>query len=143
MLDSLEYRIAKGRVESYEHSTDAIVQASQQAQQCADCEEFLEKGILACDALQLLEVVVRDAILDGHLKPTPTDTALVHGLYTAWLTQSQRAENWIASNVASGYKIKNLAEFQACRERVEDWLERRDWLSRASKTRQKFAEELW
>lgn len=143
MLDSLEYRIAKGRIESYEHSADAIISASHEAQDCLDCEEFLDKGIRACQALERLDVVVREAIVEGHLQPSPDVRTMVRDLFAGWLKQSQRAEPWIAKLVESGYDIRNLPEFRACCESIQDWLERKDWLDLAGRTRQKFAEELW
>ena len=143
MLESLEYRIAKGRIESYELSTDAIVRQSQQAQDCMDCEIFLEKGIRACEAITLFGEIVRDAIVEGHLEPTPDVIEIPQTLYSGWRKQSERAQEWIAKHVENGYDITNLAEFRKCCEHVQDWLERKDWLDRASKTRQRFAEELW
>jgi hypothetical protein len=142
MLDSLEYRIAKGRIESYEHSADAIVTASQAAQDCLDCEEFLGKGIHACQALVRLDEVVREAIVEGHLQPTPEVRGLVHALFAGWLKQSERAEPWITKHVESGFEMRNLVEFRECCESIEDWLERKDWLDLAAKNRQKFVEAL-
>ncbi|HUE71501.1 MAG TPA: hypothetical protein VMP01_11510 [Pirellulaceae bacterium] len=143
MLDSLEYRVAKGRIESYEHSADEISRASEEAQECLECEDLLQKGIKACEALEILEIVVRDAVAEGHLQPTPEVKSLIHALFAEWLQQSQRAAKWIDRQIEKGYDLKHLAEFRESCGRVEEWLDRQDWLTRAATTRRKFAEELW
>lgn len=143
MLDSLEYRVAKGRVESYEHSADAISQSSQEAQEYLECEELLGKSIKACQALEILEVVVRDAVAEGHLQLTAEARSLIHALFAKWHEQSKRVARWIDRQVEKGYELKDLAEFHECCERIEEWLDRQDWLTRAAGTRRRFAEDLW
>lgn len=145
MLEPLELEIARAKIERYEHDADeAVVRDSKLAQECADCEEFLQTGIHALVWLERSEETIVEAVSEGVFEMTPRLEEAIEALHQAWLRPCGFAEKWIAKCQKNGYDIKNLAEFRDCCERAQDWLEQNAWHKQARATQEeRFAQEPW
>lgn len=143
--ESLELRIARSRIESYEHDADeAIVRASNQAQDCLDCEAFLNKGIQALEWLERYEQALVEATTEGIVEMTPDLEDGLEVLHSAWLRPCDFAEKWIAKCVQNGFEVKKLAMFRDCCERAREWLDRNDSYKKSKALREEcFSQEPW
>jgi len=149
MIESLEYRIANGRVRDYDAQADAhakLINESERAQDCMDCEAFLEKGIKALSAIECFADIAREAHEEGVVdyKDSLKLQQAAELLFEMWHRRSEFAENWIAKCQRNGYDISYLVEWRASCERAQEWLERREWLKRSTNVaRARFQQEPW
>lgn len=148
MYESLEFKIAKNRIRIFEEDEDGerIVKASKQAQDCMDCEAFLQKGIRAIESMVLCEKIFQDALSEEIIQRKDAEALIgqIEVLYRVWIQKSEFSKKWIAKCHRNGYDISNLAEFRACQEQAQHWLERKDWLKRSAKAgRSGFKGEPW
>ena len=134
VYDALEYRIAKRRVDDF---TDAVIHEHHNAMDCLDCEEFLDKGIKACQSIMKLIDTIREANYLGLTTDVPEFRNVIDVLYGSWLTHFDKAEDWIASLREKGHRPNNMHEMIQCREMFEECLQRHDWIRRSATARHK------
>lgn len=145
-MEPLELQIARSRIEEYEHASasESIAKESERAQDCMDCEEFLDKGIAALHWLERSEEVFSEASVRFDFDFSPELLEAVEALHETWLRPCDFAEKWIAKCMANGYEIRNLATFRDCCARAREWLERDSYYKQSKAAReQRFAEEAW
>ncbi len=116
-LGDYSLQLAKKFVEEYGARDDQLTQEHVAAMQCRDCEEFLEAGIEAQKWLRQSANVLREAARAGIEVSRDAKEALDH-LYRAWLRPCPNAEARIREQEERGFKVANLAEFQAARDHV-------------------------
>jgi len=119
MPDVSDYslRLAKKHVEEYRNQ-DAIMSQHREAMACRDCEGFLERGIEAYNWLRHADRVLRQAAVEGFEVPEEARDALA-ALYRAWLHPCPRAEERIKEQEERNFRLRNLHEFRAACEYVE------------------------
>lgn len=145
MLDNLELRIARSKIERFQHEANAsVVSESTAALDCMACEEFLSNGIAALEWLERSEQCFHEADSEGIFEVTTQLSEAIETLYSAWLIPCPRAEQWIVRCRANGYEITNLDQFRDCKSRVQDWLDRNVLYKKSKEAREeRFAEEAW
>ncbi len=145
LLESLELRIARQKIERYQHDADkALIGDSEQAQDCLDCEAFLAGGIRALEWLERSENAIAEAVAEGVFDMRPELEDGLEALHHAWLRPCAFAEEWIASCQENGYEIKNLTVFRECCQRAREWTERNSLYKQSKAVRQeRFAQEAW
>jgi hypothetical protein len=143
-IESLELQIARSKIQQYEHDAEeSVVRASRQAQDCMECETFLDVGIAALEWLERAEESINVAEAEGFEIPTGVDEAIAV-LHVAWLRPCHFAEKWIAKCQATGYDIRNLAAFRDCCARAQEWLDRDAFYKHSRGAREeRFAQEPW
>lgn len=97
---------------------DAVIKDHYEAQDCNDCEDFLQMGIDAFEWIIRADEVIRAAIYAGDME---YDEELDHGiqlLLKVWLRPCENAFKWIAKCESLGFKIHNLAHFRECHNEV-------------------------
>lgn len=117
MADSLAFRSAQTHVKCFSDESN-IIEQSNQALECRDCEDFLQLGIDAFRWLNRADESIRLAVFAGYPHNEAADNALA-ALYKAWLDPCVPAERWIAIQEERGYHIDNLTEFRNCVAEVE------------------------
>ena len=119
MPDVSDYslRLAKKRVEEY-RDQDAIMSQHQEAMACRDCEDFLEHGIEAYNWLRQADRVLRQAAVEGFGVSEEARDALA-ALYRVWLNPCPHAEERIKQQEERNFRLRNLHEFRAACEYVE------------------------
>lgn len=142
--ESLELQIASSQVQHFEDEVDPVVQQHQAAEDCSNCERFLELGINASKWLARAEEAFTVAEAEGLIERTASLDNAIKVLYQRWLDTGERAERWIARVQLNDYSIDNLQDFRVSAARVRDWLERRAWYEESqAAAAQRFAEEPW
>lgn len=141
MHDCLELQIARSQMDRFEHVADPLMQDVYQAEDCRQCEEFLQKGITAFDSIARAEQVIFLADNEGIIDCSPELLLLVKELYARWLGPCKRADAWIERVEANGFVVDNLAKYRDCCEAVQDWLEHNEWQDLSRAAREQLIEE--
>ncbi len=137
--DSLEYRLAAHYVDDF---ADHVMKDHYAAMESYDCQELMEKGILAFEWLDRAEKTIREASYLGIVDFTVDAKESVEKLYGAWLNPCVKVDQWLDNLLAQGYRPANVDRFQECKAEVADRTQRKAWASLARKARLKrLAEE--
>jgi glycine/D-amino acid oxidase-like deaminating enzyme len=143
MGEPLELQIARSKVAEYEHE-ESIVRDSKHAQDCLDCEAWLELGVEALEWLERAEEVFTEASARFNFDFSNDLVEALETLHLAWLRPRAFAEQWIARCEENGYQIRNVEGFRSCCTRGQEWLARNSQYKLAREAReQRFAEEPW
>ena len=126
MSEPLEITLARFEVEQYADiaEEDPVVRASQQAQYCLDCEEFLDKGIQSFASIECGERTLYRAHTAGLIDLTPELETAIEVIRRRWLRPCAFAEAWIANCESNGYQVRNAEEFRTSCRRANEWFER-------------------
>ena len=139
--EALDMTIAREAVQEFH---DVVMNDHREAMQALDCEEFLEKGILAFDWLKQAENTVREAIARDIIKLTEEGHKAFESLYYSWLNPCETAEARISTAKKNGYNPENLDRFNECCEQVRTWIEENEWRKRTRKAvAGRFSKEPW
>lgn len=147
MSEPLELELARFEVEQYNENIvdeEIIIHASKQAQDCMDCEEFLDKGIRSFGTIEHGEATLYRAHAAGLIDVTPELEQGIEAIRRRWLRPCSFAETWIAKCQNNGYEIRNLDAFRNCCERANEWFEQRREFERAKSIRdERLIQEPW
>lgn len=141
MEQSLELRIANESVRDFH---EEIMREHHAAMACCDCEERLQKGIVAYRWLSNAEATVREGIVRGFLEGEKATEALeaAYLLYQTWLYPCETAWKWVELLQLEGYTPDNLEEFRECADQVAAWVEEHQWREKTRVARsRRFAAE--
>jgi hypothetical protein len=99
--------------------------SDENAMECRDCEEHLQKGIVALKWLQSAERTLRQADYEGLKTFSPELQRALYRLYEKWLAPCEAAQKRIVSLEANGYSPDNLVAFAEACEIANDIVQRR------------------
>lgn len=120
---SLAFRTARGFVARYEdESSDLVLNEHYEAQDCQECESFLQLGIDAFEWLMRADLAIRRAVYGGERDYDARMDENVTLLLRRWQEPCKVAELWIAEQIKRGYEVSNLEEFRKCCREVADIL---------------------
>jgi hypothetical protein len=114
---SFELELAKKRVERFKDVSDELMRDHLDAMQCLDCQDALEKGVHAFEAIRRADDVLREAAGEG-IPVSEQLIAFVESLYELWLTPCELVEQWIRELEARGYRPDNLDKFREASRQV-------------------------
>jgi hypothetical protein len=117
-MGNIALRTATTFVNSFT-SEDAVIEASRQADDCRDCEDFLQLGIDAFDWLIRADQKIREAIFDGAEGFDPLVEDALRLLCQRWLKPCEHARKWAVIQFNRGYKVDNLDRFNECCEEMQ------------------------
>lgn len=146
MSEPLEIALARFEVEQYADiaDEDAVVRESKQAQDCFDCEEFLEKGIQSFTSIECGERTLYRAHTAGLIDLTPELETAIEVIRRRWLRPCTFAEAWIANCEKNGYQVRNATEFRSSCRRAKEWFESAAEFERAKAIRdEQLMQEPW
>ena len=124
--DLLEYRLAKLHVDSFH---DSVMKDHRDAMECRDCEDHLEKGIVAVKWVRQAEETISEAIRAGLIEFSPNRLSeIMRALLGAWLKSADKAEEWIGKLSECGHRPGNLEAFRAVASEAREAYELRQWL---------------
>jgi hypothetical protein len=135
MSDNFVLKLAHLRIHEYADDFGDLMSRHEDAMECRDCEEFLQRGIESARFLFIAENIFRDADYRGI---SPYDDELrnaVESLYLAWFNPSEFADKWIDRLKTRGYVPDNLDTFRQTCESMRDAVERKEWQSHATAAR--------
>lgn len=113
-IDSLAFRTACNRINSYRDESEALMARHAEATECRDCEDFLCMGIEAFDWLARADEAIRSAVYSGVMAFNPEYDSTLAALYSEWLKPCEYAERWIVLQQNRGFHVDNLEEFRRC-----------------------------
>ena len=125
MSDTLVFDLAYLKVSRYAHEFDDVITRHEDAMECRDCEERLQRGIDALRWLQSAERTLRQADYEGLRTFSPEAQQALYNLYEMWLATCEPANKWIAALGTKGYVPDNLALFTEACESATDLVQRR------------------
>lgn len=122
MLDTLAIRTARRHVDSFTDESEEVMrlhpEANEEANECVDCEAFLQLGIDAFDWLVRADIEIRKVIYRGRVQYEPEAAKIIQDLLVDWLKPCKVADEWIAVQLKRGYKVDNLERFRECEKEV-------------------------
>ena len=124
--ESLEFQLAEKQLLSFEQHDDPVLRYHSAAQDCYQCEQWLQAGISALKWLARSEETARAADAEGLADFTSEVDEAIKGLYVRWLRQSESALPWITRVTQNGFSLDQLPEFEECSSQVRDWLEQHE-----------------
>jgi len=141
---SMELQIAQKKIRTYESDAEDIIHASREAQDCMECEDFLDQAILALTWIERAESSLIEAASEGLVgdEEAAEIQNIIASLHEHWLRPCALAKGWVQKCIGRNFEIRNLAEFNDCCERAQDWIERNENYKLAKAAREeRFAQE--
>ena len=117
-MDCLAYRTARDHVRAFKSEGDEIVERSYEAEECGDCESYLQLGIDAFNWLQRASDHISRLISEGRIRPDERVDQAIEVLYRLWLPPVRIAEEWVSVQTNRGYQVENLENFRSCKRTV-------------------------
>jgi len=114
LIDLLAYRTARNSVRAFASEGDEIVARNYQAEECRDCESFLQLGIDAYRWLRRADVQVRRAVAEGRLEASSSVDRAIEALFRLWLPPIEAANRWIEMQRERHFAVENLEQFRQC-----------------------------
>jgi len=125
-IESLALRTAEKHVRNYNRESGDLMAEHREAMDCRECEAFLQLGIDAFNWIIRADLEFRGAVSAGTVQFDPKEEEKIGLLCRGWVAPCEYAEQWIARQQESGYKIDNLEEFRECCQEMRAIVEAQD-----------------
>jgi len=118
VMDSLAYRTARSQVHAFKSEGDEIMARHYEANDCVDCESYLQLGIDAYNWLRRARMRIQEATSQGKAEPSSEADDAIEVLYRLWLQPVEIANKRIEIQINNGFEVSNLNEFRECERAV-------------------------
>lgn len=116
-MSNLLLRSATRHVRDFADESE-LMREHVQAMDCRDCEAYLQIGIDAFEWLIRADENFRAIVFSEKAEYDPRIDQAIQSLFRAWLPPCEFANQWIDSQLQSGYHPDNLAKFRECERQV-------------------------